>query len=137
MMTDNKDEITELIARAINGEHSKFEFIKNWAQAAFVVEYYHAMKKIVKAIKKAHKELYKQYLIDVSQNNNDSIATIGGIYQLDACIKFYTAEKELTYDMLDEFYCYCLLGKNLTSILAGEERPQEHLQDYREKRLKF
>jgi len=136
-MANNKDEITELIARAIKGEHSKFEFIKNWSQAAFVVEYYHTMRKVIKAIKKAHKAMYKQYLIDVSEGNNNDIITVGGVYQLDTCIKFYTKEQELTHDILDEFYCYCLLSGNLVNILAGEERPQEHLIDYREKRMKF
>ncbi len=137
MMTDNKDEITELIARAIKGEHSKFEFIKNWPQAVFVVEYYHAMRKIIRAIKRAHKAMYQQYLIDVKEGSNDNIITVGGIYQLDTCVKFYAEEQELTHDILYEFYCYCLLSGNLINILAGEERPQEHLQDYREKRLKF
>jgi hypothetical protein len=95
------------------------------------------MHKVIKAIKRAYKAMYKQYLVDVSEGNNDDIITVGGVYQLDTCVKFYTKEQELTHDILDEFYCYCLLGGNLINILSGEERPQEHLQDYREKRLKF
>lgn len=136
-MKDRNSEITQLISRALKGEHSKFEFIKTWSQAAFVMEYYRAMKKIITAMNKAYKAMYKQYLKEASEGNNDEITTVGSIYQLDTCIKFYTKERELIYNILDEFYCYCLLGGNIWNILAGEERPDEHLTDYRIKRLKI
>ena len=128
------EEISELMIRALEGKYSKFEYIKTWSQAAFTIEYYQAMKKVVKAIKKASKLLYKQYLKDVKEGNNDSIEIVGGIHQVEICLDFYTKETQLAYDMLDEFYCYCLRGGNLLNILAGEERPSQDLEDYRKGR---
>ena len=95
------------------------------------------MKKLIRHIRKAHDQIYKQYLQDVKENRNFDITIVGGIYQTLVCEEFYVKEKELVYDMLDEFYCYCLLGKNFLHILAGEERPAEHLKDYRQYRVIF
>ena len=130
MMNDNGLELAEqLIKRAKEGDHSKFEFIRSLEEyfAARMIK--KALKKVVKSFSTPRNNLYTAYIKDIEEGIND-LNVILAFSELEQVIKFYDDEIGIVSDMIDEYVSYVHSG-HIWDTLVGNYRKEEDLVDHR------
>lgn len=130
MMNDNSLELAEqLIQRAKEGDHSKFEFIRSLEEYFAAKMIKKALKKVVKSFSTPRNNLYIAYIKDIEEGTND-LNVILAFSELEQVIKFYNDEIGIISDMVDEYVTYVHSGHILDTII-GNYRKEEDLVDFR------
>lgn len=114
------DYTTLLIEKALEGTHSKFEFIQSMNDFNMARQLAKALNKLTKGFYKSIRKLQKQ-----DNFENEDIIKL-----LKKCANFYKVELAITKDMIDEFKVYMEYG-HFVDMLLGEIRPEQDLVDFR------
>lgn len=122
---------TELVERAIKGEHSEFEFIRSWQERTAVKTYLFGTSAVIRVFKNLCKATYKTYLSQIATRTQD-IQTILALKQFKQCLAFYEREFEIARDMIKEYWEY-IWNWHVIDTLVGNYRAEEDLWDHRGK----
>lgn len=115
--------------RAAKGEHTSFEYIKNIAEYFAAKQIDNALSSILGSFKKSYGKILKQYCKEVRTNKAD-LSLLLIMNELTQLHKFYSAERDIIQDMIDEYRTYLDHG-HLLSALFGEQREVWDLWDHR------
>jgi uncharacterized protein YeeX (DUF496 family) len=115
--------------RAMKGEHTSFEYIKNIAEYFAAKQIDNALSSILSSFKKSYNRILKQYCKEVRTNKAD-LSLLLIMNELTQLHKFYSAERDIIQDMIDEYRTYLDQG-HLLSALFGEQREVWDLWDHR------
>ena len=124
-----------LVTKALEGKHSKFEFIRNLEMLHVAKLYRRGVKQVAKMFKNMEYELLYAYK-KLIQNGQDDIGMIMAIRQFGACAQYYKEEHAIAKDMISEFRCYVNSGHILQTLFGGV-RPEYECVDYRKLPLKL
>lgn len=125
-----------LIETALEGEQSKFEFIKSYAMLKAVRLYKRGLKKVQKIFKRLEEATIENYSMLVSSGEFNTIEVIALIKQFTTCVEFYKKEYAVAKDMLSEYRAY-MYGGHFLATMLGEQRPDFECVDYRKLPIKF
>jgi len=120
----------ELTANALHGEHSKFEFIRNWDMRCAVKMYKNGLKHVVRVYKNLCKSFKKQYTLEIADGALD-IKTLLAYKQFEACYAYYNKELIIAKDILNEHLEYMFSGHLLDTFLFNRTRTPFECIDYR------
>lgn len=131
----NFEMVKQLMARARENKHSKFELITHISeyQAAFTCK--SAVKKVATKFKKITNDIYKDYLKHVKNNGSDPQLLIS-VKEMERVAKFYKEEAKILSEMIKEYNLYIWYGGHFIKSLFGEVRAAEDLWDFRDKQLR-
>ena len=133
---NQKEFVNDLIDRALNGEHTKREFIRSASDLSVAKLLRTATKQIVDGFVKAVNTTYKKYL-KCLENGEDNIDLLMSHLTYKKCLEFYKDELALIIDEIDEFYHYAFItDKFLKLTLFGYVRPITDLYDSRKMKIK-
>ena len=125
----------DLVNKALDGKHSKFEFIRNYQMLQVARMYRKGVKRVTKMFRNMEYELLYAYK-KLIQNGQDDLAMVMAIKQFAACAQYYKEEHAIAKDMISEFRCYVNSGHILQTIFDGT-RPDYECVDYRKLPLKL
>lgn len=125
----NEEIFNELIAQALEGKHTPFEFIRNFSQLLFALDCRRDRKNLLKLFQKLEKDFIKEYTNQIRSNSQD-INLVTSIKQLATVKDYYIKEVNILSDMVSEYKAYVLNG-HITDTILGIERAEEDLYDFR------
>lgn len=115
--------------RAAKGEHTSFEYIKNITEYFAAKQIDNALSSILSSFKKSYNRILKQYCKEVCTNKAD-LSLLLIMNELTQLHKFYSVERDIIQDMIDEYRTYLDQG-HLLSALFGDQREVWDLWDHR------
>lgn len=125
----------ELVTKALEGKHSKFEFIRNYQMLQVARMYRKGVKRVTKMFRNMEYELLCTYK-KLIKAGKDDLAMVMAIKQFATCAQYYKEEHAIAKDMISEFRCYVNSGHILQTIFGGT-RPDIECIDYRKLPLKL
>ena len=132
MSKDPNTSITsDLIAFAKAGEHTQFQYLRNFRDYLFIKETKQSILELVNRLVLIADNLFNEYCVEVSQGST-SVEKLLTYKELDKLIDFYEEEYLITLDVLQEFEAYMKSGHILDMILF-RERESKDLWDHRRK----
>lgn len=134
LSTDKTGEefFTTLVDRALNGKQSDFEFIRSLQERFAVKTYRFGVEAVIRIFRNLYDSTYKTYVSQVRSGNQD-LQTLLALKQFRQCLLFYTKERDIARDMIDEYWEY-ILSWHIIDTLVGNYRPLEDLWDHRGKK---
>lgn len=134
-LDDPKKLFAELTAFAMQGEHSKFEFITCLPMRSACRVYKRGLKRVIKIFKTLRDTLIEVYAeaVNSGQIQPDDVETVTAIRNFDYCYKFYVKELNTVRDMLNEYHFYMWDGHNVIASYLGKQRDALEMFDYRKK----
>lgn len=123
----------ELTARALSGNHSKFEFIRSMDEYKVAKLYGKGVIKIISGYEAAAKDALKRCEANLREGKDSAIDLLNHRDFL-RCAKFYRDELNLSERMICEYNDYVLQGHIMDTIM-GVYRPEEDLYDHSDKYL--
>lgn len=131
-MQDQEMELFEqLVAAALEGEPSKFEFIRNLEGYHYIQAAKRGIKKTVKLFKGMFESLAAQHY-EAIMKDEAPVEQVILVKQMYLCYEFYKNELQITKDMLQEYRSYIIKSGHFISVFFGYQRPDQDLVDYRE-----
>ena len=125
----------ELVNKALENKHSKFEFIRNYDMWKAAKMYRSGVKRVYKMFKNIEADLIVRYGQVINAGKED-LELVMAIRQFAHCVQYYKEEHAIAKDMLSEFGCYMRSGHILQTLLGGL-RPEYECVDYRKLPLKL
>lgn len=125
----SKEFFDELVGRAMRGEASKFEFIRDLTTFRTARAYKRGVGKIARLFGKLAEGLVRQCAALVREGAQDVDALLAA-KRFEICRDHYAAEAAVAKDMLSEFKAYLRSGHVIRTLLGGY-RPDEECVDYR------
>ena len=134
-LDDPKKLFAELTAFALQGEHSKFEFITSLGMRSVCRTYKRGIKRVIKIFKSLRDTLIEAYKDAVNSGKilPDDVEMMTAIRNFDRCYKFYRYELNTVKDMLNEYHFYMWDGHNVIASYLGKHRNLLEMYDYRKK----
>lgn len=125
----------DLVTKALEGKHSKFEFIRSYEMFQIAKMYRKGVKSVTKMFRNMEYELLCTYK-KMIKSGKDDLTLVMAIKQFAACAQYYKEEHAITKDMISEFRCYVNSGHILQTLMGGI-RPECECVDYRKLPLKL
>jgi len=134
---NNQDEFfKQLVDKALSGEHSKFEFIRDLNMRKTARLYRNSTKKVAELFDSLVQKLIKQYSEQVL-GSIQSVELLLIMKQFEKCRDYYLKEKDIAKDMLSEFRTYLFSGHLFDQYVLAAYRPDYECVDYRKLPVKF
>lgn len=105
--------------RAFKGEHTSFEYIKNMIEYSAARQIEDALSSILRSFEKSYDQVLDRYCKDVRTGNAD-ITMLLLMNELVELRHFYSAERDIIRDMIDEYRTYLSQGHTLSAFLGGQ-----------------
>ena len=119
----------EVVDRAKKGNHSKFEFIRSWAEHTKTCQYIKACSIMSRQFEKVQRKLMKDYRRSIMQMQSNLTLLLTAL-NCETISSFYHDEAVIAKDMRREYWSYVWGGHFLDSML-GVYREDDDLVDYR------
>lgn len=130
-INNEEDFAKELMDKALTGEHTKREYLRNSSELSVARVLRFATKQIVAGFKAAAKNAFTSYVNNL-KNNIDDLSLLLTHITYKKCAEYYQKELDLVRDEIDEFYNYAFFsGHFIDIVICGFDRPNEHLYDSR------
>lgn len=130
-INNDEDFAKELVNKALTGEHTKREYLKNFSELSVARILRAATKQIVLGFNAAAENAFTSYINNL-KNNIDNLSLLLTHITYKKCAEYYQKELDLVRDEIDEFYNYAFFsGHFIDIVICGFDRPDEHLQDSR------
>jgi uncharacterized protein YozE (UPF0346 family) len=120
---------TDLVARAMAGKQSDFEFIRSWQERTTVKTYQIGLAAIIRIFTNLCDSTYRVYLSQIKTGSQD-LKTLLALKQFKQCLVFYKREYEIVADMVEEYWEY-IWNWHIIDTLIGNYRAEEDLWDHR------
>lgn len=120
---------TDLVARAMDGKQSDFEFIRSWQERTAVKTYQIGLAAIIRIFTNLCDSTYQVYLSQIKTGSQD-LQTILALKQFKQCLVFYKREYEIAAEMVEEYWEY-IWNWHIIDTLIGNYRAEEDLWDHR------
>lgn len=127
---DGGELFIQLVKKAMTEKNSDFEFIRNWEVRKVVKQYIYGVDQVIRIFSNLEKTTYKTYVNQVKTNTQD-LQTILAFKQFNQCRKYYSKERDIALDMLDEYRAY-IFGGHIWDTLVGNTRTDDDCVDYRD-----
>lgn len=128
---DEQEELFKaLVEKAINKEHTGFEYIKNVVEFRVMRSSRKGLITVIKLFDHILDSMYKAYCKQVGEGNND-FSLLCVYRQYGECREFYKKELETAENMLDEYDAYLGRGHFMEQFFCGRERESWHCWDHR------
>lgn len=124
-----KELFTELVNKALKGEHTKFNFLRCWSDRAPVKQYILGVKVTAKMFSDLVDKTTESYIDQIAKDEQD-LGLILALKQFTQCKDYYEQELFLAEDILKEYWSY-ILGGHVWDTLLGNIRKDEDMVDYR------
>lgn len=118
--------IQKLIDKALIGEHTECQLLRSTAERQAALIIYTSVNHVVKYFKRIEKSLLK---LNTQEQGFDLIKEL---YQIRKSIEYYTEERNIYADLVDEYSHYVLDHHAIPQVLLRTERPEEDLVDWRQ-----
>lgn len=120
---------TDLVARAMAGKQSDFEFIRSWQERTTVKTYQIGLAAIIRIFTNLCDSTYRVYLSQIKTGSQD-LKTLLALKQFKQCLVFYKREYEIAAAMVEEYWEY-IWNWHIIDTLIGNYRAEEDLWDHR------
>lgn len=129
MPNESYNLVSELLDFVEAGEHTPFDYIRNFQDYLFARQTRKALKALNKSLEYKAEELFNSYCEDVKIGSArfEQLATYKTIIKI---LNFYIEECDITNNMIKEYEAYLWAG-NFISQLFFKQRPDEDLYDHR------
>lgn len=128
--TEQEELFKALVEKAINKEHTGFEYIKNVVEFRVMRSSRKGLRTVIKLFDHILDSMYKAYCKQVRDGNND-FSLLCAYRQYGECREFYKKELETAENMLDEYDAYLGKGHFMDQFFWGKERESWHCWDHR------
>ena len=116
---ETKQFLDDILARAENGDATKFQLINSWGEYLVCNRWRKATKIVLKVLRSSAKQIFKSYCTTVIAGISDATQLIAYAQLVDV-IAFYEAELDTFDRMLDEYLKYLWHGNFIYALLGGE-----------------
>ena len=120
---------TELVNKALKGEHTKFNLLRCWSDRTQLKQYILGLKDVVKMFRNSVKKSAEVYVDQIAKDEQD-LGLILALKQFTQCKDYYEQELFLAEDILKEYWYY-IFGGHVLDTLIGSIRRDEDMVDYR------
>lgn len=120
--TEDQKLLAELIKRAESGDHTKFDYIRSWAEYRSRQINKRATKMLVNSLEHSAASLLKTYCKDITKGTADVTKLFARNILLRAA-EFYKLEFAVIEDMISEYEAYLFDGNILEQFIFYESRP--------------
>lgn len=120
-MNDIQEILLNLIDHAKVGEHTKFEQLRFFREYAGGRVVYSSLKKVIKILATAAKNLFKTYCKTIGTSQTDATMLLA-YKQLQQAIDFYKEEQKIIKAILKDYEKYFWEGDFLKNLILGKER---------------
>ena len=124
-----KELFTELVNKALKGEHTKFNFLRCWSDRTPVKQYIFGIKATLKMFSELVDKTTESYIDQIAKDEQD-LGLILALKQFIQCKDYYEQELFLAEDILKEYWSY-IFGGHVWDTLLGNIRKDEDMVDYR------
>ena len=114
-----------LMAKALEGPQSKFEFIRNWEMRKIVKVYYKGLKAVVK--------MFTAYQQSMESDFYSKPSVLGAVAaaHMRLCTDFYKEEMRIAKEMLKEYREYIFSFHLIDTFVLNRWRPDSECYDHR------
>jgi hypothetical protein len=128
---EEQEELYEaLTEKALSGEHTAFEFIRNTAEWGVLCKAKSGLNKVIELYELIRRNIYKTYCKQILVGEQD-FNLIYALRQIMECKTFYEDELLIIKDMLSEYDAYLGSGHFMQQFLFGMDRETWHMWDHR------
>lgn len=128
---EEQEELYEaLTEKALSGEHTKFEYVRNITEWGVLRKAKSGLKKVIELYELIKSSMYKTYCKQVLVGEQD-FNLIYSLRQIMECKVFYENELLIVQDMLEEYDAYVGSGHFMDQVLFGRNRETWHMWDHR------
>lgn len=130
-----KELFTDLVNKALKGEHTKFNFLRCWSDRTPVKQYIFGITATLKMFSDLVDKTTESYIDQIAKDEQD-LGLILALKQFTQCKDYYEQELFLAEDILNEYWSY-IFGGHIWDTLVGNIRKDEDMVDYRDLPVKW